>query len=214
MNFGQILSMVTSDGIDQSERSNAQEWVRMRHAALWDWKDWTFKYAQAPITFTSGQQVLNSGDYPSDLHDVLAMYDQYGEPIRGYRDVRQFFDRYNVNALPVTSSSPEAYTMLNGGPLVGPMGNGSAGIIVYEKNKPSLINDSDLTGLPDGFDLALVHGAKATGMQITNNPLAQTHEMAYETIISELENGYLTQVLETGEQSGAYRPGAGYFPWW
>ena len=83
---------------------------------------------------------------------------------------------------------------------------------MYEKEKPSLAADSDPTGLPDGFDLALVHGAKAEGMLMTNNPLATTHDQAYMSIIAEMENGWLDQTLETGEQSGAYRPSAGV--WW
>lgn len=104
--------------------------------------------------------------------------------------------------------------MIAGVPYIGPLGNGTSGIVVYQKEKPSLVNDSDSTGLPDGFDLALVFGAKATGYELTNNPLAPSLEQAYMTAIANLENGYLDQTLETGEQSGAYRPGTNMLPWW
>lgn len=214
LNFGQVLNAVLTDGLDPGRRSDAQEWVRFRHASLWNYADWTFKYKQANITFTSGKQALNTGDYPSDMHAVYAMYDQYGEPLRGFRDARQFFDRFNTLTLPATSIAPEAYTMLAGVPYVGPLGNGTTGLVVYQKEKPSLINDSDSTGLPDGFDLALVYGAKATGFEFTNVPLASQFEQGYMSAIAALENGWLDQTLESGEQSGAYRPGTGSFPWW
>lgn len=213
LNFGQILDAVLTDGIDASRRNDAQEWVRYRHTTMWDYADWSFKYATAPITFTSGSQPLNEGDYPSDLHTVYAMYDVFGVPLRGYDDVRQFFDSYNTNTLPITGP-PEAYTMMAGVPFIGPEGNGTTGIIVYQKEKPSLVNDSDETGLPDGFDLALVYGAKATGYELTNNPLAPTLEQSYLAAIASMENAWLDQTLETGEQSGAYRPGTNALPWW
>ena len=213
LNFGQILNEVLTDGLDQSYRSSAEEWVRYRHAALWDYADWTFKYKTGTVTFTSGQQALNTGDYPSDIHAIYAMYDNQGSPLRAYRDVRQFFDHYNTNALPLTAP-PEGYTTIAGVPYIGPLGNGTTGIVVYQMEKPSLVNDADPTGLPDSFDLALVYGAKATGYELTNNPLAPSLEQAYLSCIAAMENGWLDQTLETGEQSGAYRPGTGYLPWW
>lgn len=213
LTFGDVLTAVTTDGIDSSSRSDAEEWVRYRHASLWDYADWTFKYKTGNITYTNGQQALSSADYPSDIHAIYSMYDEYGVPLRAFRDARQFFDTYNSLTLPI-SGPPEAYTMIAGVPYIGPLGNGTSGIVVYQKEKPSLVNDSDSTGLPDGFDLALVFGAKATGYELTNNPLAPSLEQAYMTAIANLENGYLDQTLETGEQSGAYRPGTNMLPWW
>lgn len=214
LNFGEVLDAVLKDGIDESRRDDAQEWVRYRHAALWDYADWTFKYKQASITFPAGDQIIPTGDFPSDMHAVYAMYDQFGEPLRAYRDVRQFFDRYNVLTMPAQSIGPEAFTMVAGVPYVGPMGNGTTGLVVYQMEKPSLVNDADETGLPDGFDLALVYGAKATGYALTNNPLAPALEQSYDAAIAAMENAWLDQTLETGEQSGAYRPGSGNVPWW
>lgn len=209
LNFGQILDATLTDGLDPARRSDAQEWVRYRHAALWDYADWTFKYKTAPITFTSGAQPLNTADYPSDMHAVYSIYDSTGIPLHGYRDARQFFDRYNtLSPASSTSGTPEAYTMIAGVPYVGPLGNGTAGIVVYQKEKPALVNNADATGLPDGFDLALVYGAKATGFEFTNVPLASQFEQGYMSCIAAMENAWLDQTLETGEQSGAYRPGA------
>ena len=213
LNFGQVLDAVLTDGLDPSRRNDAQEWVRYRHASLWDYADWTFKYKTGNVTYTNGQQALASGDYPSDIHAIYSMYDTYGVPLRAFRDARQFFDTYNRLTLPI-SGPPEAYTMIAGVPYIGPLGNGSEGIVVYQVKKPSLVNDSDSTGLPDGFDLALVYGAKATGFEFTNVPLASQFEQGYMNAIAALENGFLDQTLETGEQSGAYRPGTNLLPWW
>ena len=213
LNFGQVLDAVLTDGLDPNRRGDAQEWVRYRHTILWEYADWSFKYKEGPITFSSGKQALNTGDYPSDLHSPYAVYDQFGVPLKGYDDVRQFFDTYNTNNLPL-EGPPEAYTMIAGVPYIGPLGNGTSGLVVYQMDKPSLVNDSDATGLPDGFDLALVYGAKATGYELTNNPLAPTLEQSYMAAIAAMENAWLDQTLETGEQSGAYRPGTNMLPWW
>lgn len=213
LNFGEIVALVCEDGIDATKNGEAQEWVRNRHAQLWSWANWTFRYATASITFTDDSQVIAAGDMPTDVHGVYALYDFTGVPLRGYRDIRQFFDRYNTLAIPSTDSYPEAYTVLNGQILVGPIGNGSTGLLVYEKQKPSLVNDTDATGLPDGFDIALVAGAKALGYTLSNNPLADSLQQEYMAQIAAIENDWLDETLETGEQHGAYRPGSGWQGW-
>lgn len=214
MNFGQILDAICEDGIDPSRRSDAENWVNFRHAWIWGAADWTFKYAQAPITFTNGQQIIAANDMPTNLHAVYAIYDAHGEPLRAFRDVRQFFDRYNTLAIPITTAYPEAYSVINGQIYVGPVGDGSTGIIVYQKERTPLVNDTDPTGLPDGFDLALVHGGKAEGFKMTNIPLASNFDADFTAAVTAMENDWLDQTLETGEQSGAYRPGSGYPEAW
>lgn len=205
LNFGQILDAVCKDGIAPSRRGDAKEWVRNRQAMIWGAAPWTFKQKQAAITFTANQQAVAGG--PADVQSVYALYDSSGVPVRGIRDIRKFFDLYNNLTLP-TSGGPEAYTVLDGTIYVGPSGDGSTGLIVYEAQKPTLADDTDPTGLPDGFDLALVYGAKATGLTLANvQPLAGEFEQMFQAQVEALMGDYLDSVLETGGQSGAYKPG-------
>lgn len=214
MTFGDILTAICKDGIDPSLRSDAKEWVRFRHAWIWGAQDWAFKRTSGDITFTANAQVVASADAPSDVHAVFAVYDAQGDPLLGMRDIRKFFDQYNVlGGLGNVAGPPEAYTVVDGQVLVGPKGDGSTGLVVYEKEKPSLVNDGDATGLPDGFDLALVHGGKAEGFKLTNIPLSANFDADFTAAVQAMENDWLEQVLETGGQSGAYRPGLAWPAW-
>lgn len=206
MTFGDILDAVCKDGISTQRRGDAKEWVKLRHAMLWGAQPWTFKNGTATIKFTAGQQVVADADAPTDIHAVFAMYDSQGDPIDGVRDIRKFFDDYNTLG-GGGSGPPEAYTIVDGKILVGPTGDGSTGLVVYQKEKPSLVDDTDPTGLPDGFDLALVHGARAEGYRLTNVPLADEEDGIFSSIVVAMENDWLDAVLETGGQVGAYRPG-------
>lgn len=203
MNFGEILDSVCSDGIDATRRTSAKEWVKARHAWIWGAANWTFKETTGSITFTANQQAASA---PADVQAVFAIYNSGGDPLRAFRDLRRFYALYNTLG-GVSASTPEAYTVVNGQIIIGPQGDGSTGMIVYQKTKPALVNDSDATGLPDGFDLALVHGAKAEGFKLTNAPaLAAVFDANYEAAVLALQNDWLENVLETGEASGAYRP--------
>lgn len=208
MTFGSILDAVCKDGIDPAKRSDAMLWVVNRYAMLWGAAPWTFKQKTGDITFTAGVQAAAA---PVDMHAVYAVYDSQGCPLRGERDPRRFFDDYNT--LLSDSGSPEAYTVWNGQVLVGPIGDGSTGQIAYQMTKPPLLADTDTTGLPDGFDLALVYGARATGYALNNvQALAGEYEQMFDAQVAALANDWLDVVLETGGQSGAYRPGSRSVP--
>lgn len=204
--FGDIVTAVLNDSFDPvSKRADAYTWVRARHAWVWDAKSWTFKRGSAPITFTANAQVA---DAPSDVHSVARVYDQNGRRLRAYRDPYQFFDAYNDLAS-ASSGQPEAYTVFNGQILVGPNGDGSTGLVLYEKEKPSLVNDTDPCGFPDGYELMLVHGGKAEGFKLTNIPLAANFDADFTAYVTAMENNWLDEVAEAGsQQTGAFRPGA------
>lgn len=204
MNFGQILDAVCdNNGIPASSRTTAKDWVVYRHAWIWAANNWTFKQATGDITFTADQQ---AADAPTDVQSVFAVYDATGQPLTGIRDLRRFFDLYNTLG-GTGGGGPEAYTVVDGQVLVGPQGDGSVGMIVYQKALPSLVDDDDETGLPAGFDLALVHGGKAEGYKMLNVPLSQTFDADFTAAVTAMENDWLEAVRETGERSGAFRPG-------
>lgn len=208
LNFGQIVDLVLKDGFDETDRADAQNWVVARHAWLWDSDEWTFRMGTAPVTFTANSQFV--AGLPTDFRIATALYNQQGWPLEPIRDIDKFFDDFNTNQN-LGSSGPVAFTVVGPGLLVGPMGDGTTGMLVYEKSKPALIGDLDSTGLPDGYDMTLVHGAKAEGFTLKNVPLAQTFENHFAAGIVALQKNYLTGIRGQVGQMGAYRPGS--FQW-
>jgi hypothetical protein len=73
--------------------------------------------------------------------------------------------------------------------------------------KPTLVNDGDPTGLPDGYDLALVHGGKAEGFKLSNVPLWQGFDDDFTAFANAMRRNYLTGLrASTSKQLGAFRP--------
>lgn len=207
MPYVDIQNAVLADAFSEGKRAKAKTWINARHAWIWDLHEWTFRFGTATVTFTSGSQTVAS--LPSDFRHAVALYDTNGSPITPVRDRRQFFDGYNANLLN-GSGVPRAYTVIGGTMLVGPAGDGSSGLMVYEKSKPTLVNDSDLTGLPDGYDLALVHGAKAEGFKLANIPLWQGFDEDFTAYIHAMEANYLNEIQGAAGQMGYWRPGQGH----
>lgn len=204
LTYKQIVDAVLADGFAESKRSSAQQWVQFRHAWLWNLEEWSFRYSPpTAVTFTANSQIVNLGSI-TDFHAAVALYDANGSPVPGIRDHREFFDLYNANASSGTGG-PEAYTVVNSSLYVGPAGDGSSGLLVYEKSKPALSADTDTTGLPDGYDLALVHGGKAEGFKLSNVPLWSGFDDDFNAAANALRRDYLSKVREQGQQFGAYR---------
>lgn len=205
LTYKQIVDAVLSNAFAESVRSDAQKWVQGRHSWLWDAEDWTFKYAgPTSVTFTSGSNTV--GSLPTDFQAVDALYDANGDELVGYEDAREFWRRYNAN-LNLGSGTPEAYTVVDSTLYVGPAGDGTSGLLFYEKTKPSLSLDADTTGLPDGYDLALVHGAKAEGFKLNNIPLWDGFDQDFTAYLNAMRRNYLRKVNTAGRQLGAWRPG-------
>lgn len=205
MPYVTIQNAVLADAFAEGKRDQAKLWIQARHAWLWDLEEWTFRFTTGNVVFTAGSQVVSLGAI-TDFRAVEALYDAQGNPLRGYKDFRAFLDRYNVNEN-LGSGRPEAYTVLGGQLLVGPNGDGSSGLLAFERAKPALVNDGDLTGLPEGYDVALVHGGKAEGFKLSNIPLWQGFDEDFTAFANAMRRNYLTAVRQSGaSQFGAFRP--------
>lgn len=205
LTFKAIQDAVLADAFDESKRADCKNWINFRHAWLWDLCEWTFKFATATVTFASNSQ--QASGLPADFGIALVLYDSTGAPVTPVRDFRKFFDHFNAN-LQAGAGSPEAFTVLDGQIFIGPNGDGSTGLLVYERTRPTLVNDSDSTGLPDGYDLALVHGGKAEGFKLANVPLWQGFDDDFTAAANALQRNYLTGIRGQVGQHGAYRPHA------
>lgn len=203
MTFRQLQDAVLEDAFDESKRGDVKNWIIARHAWVWDLNEWTFRFGTASIVFTAGSQLV--GSVPSNFRLAIAMYDANGSPLVPVRDIRAFFDRYNAN-LGQSGGAPEAFTVVGDTITVGPAGDGSTGLLIYEKSKPALVNDGDLTGLPDGYDLMLVHGGKAEGFKLGNVPLWQGFDDDFNAAANALERSHLTSVRGVVGQFAPFRP--------
>lgn len=210
LTFKAIQDLTLKNGFYETDRADAKNWIVARHTWLWTVRQWTFREGTATVTFNSGFQQI--AGQPADFLIATALYDQQGSLLRPIRDIDRFFNDYNTN-ISQGASGPEAFTVVAGQLLIGPSGDGSTGLLVYERSKPALVNDNDLTGLPDGFDLTLVHGAKAEGLALSNVPLAQTHENLFAAGVAAMENDYLTGIRGQVGQMGRYRPDRGFSQW-
>lgn len=204
MTFAEIQAAVMANAFGAALLPSVKQWIIFRHRDLWDAEEWTFRYGSATVTFPTGQV---AGGLPDDFRIAIALYDSQGNPVAPIRDARLFFNRYVESGSP-GSGPPEAYTIFGGELLVGPNGDGSSGTLIYEKNKPVLSADGDETGLPDGCDLGLVFGARATGFVLTKvAEQAAVPEAEYAATIDSMRRNYLTQVRGDQAQMGADLPG-------
>lgn len=196
-----IQNMVLEDAFPESKRTDAKAWIVDAHTELWDAADYVFKSVLAAATVANG--VITA---PTDIADVFAIYDPQGAPLQAYYDVKQFFDIYNSSAL-ATGTVAEAYVCLGNTVVVKPSTTGTmTGYqVAYRKVKPTLSADTDLSGLPDGYDMALVHGAKRIGFTLINNPFADDFGQLFEAKKRQLKDSYTFGVDEAGVQTPAFR---------
>lgn len=203
LSFLEMQNAVIANGFDESDRASVKTAIQFRHGWLWDLEDWSFRFGTDTVTFTAGSQVV--GSIPTDFHAVLALYDANGNPIRGVQDLRNFFDAANANQS-LSAGTASAYTVVSSQIFIDALGDGSSGLMVYEKSKPTLSADGDTSGLPDGYDLALVHGGKAEMFKLGIVPdLATSFDEDFTAAANALRRNYLRQVKETGQQFGAHR---------
>lgn len=206
MTYSEIQDAVIKNSFASSRRAEARTWIQARHAWLWDAEPWIFRKAvQQTVTFTANSNTVNLGSI-TDLRSVDSLWTALGDEVRAVRDRREFFREFNANASSGTGT-PEVFTVVNGVIYIGPKGDGTTGLLDYEKAKPELSDDADETGLPSGYDLALVHGAKAEGFKLSNIPMAEAFDADFNAYLNAMRLDYLSEVNAQGQQFGAYRPG-------
>jgi hypothetical protein len=205
LTFLQMQNMVLEDAFPEGKRTDAKAWIVDAHTEIWDADNYVFKSTIVPASVVNG--LLTA---PADLADVFALYDQYGARLRPYYDVAQFYDHYNANVIGQTAI-PEAFCVVGLNVAVEPHSAGTvAGFqLAYKKSKPNLVSDTDLSGLPDGYDLALVHGGKAIGFTMINNPFADDFYAKFIAKKQQLRDAYLSGIDQVGDQMPAFRPYAG-----
>lgn len=203
LSFVTLQNMVMEDAFPESKRADIKTWINDALTEMWDAANYTFKSVLAAVTVVNG--VLTG---VSDVADVFALYDQDGAALKGYYDPARFYELYN-SSVASAGTQAEAFLVLGTSIIVKPSVAGTLSNfqLVYRKTKPTLSADADLSGLPDGYDLALVHGAKGIGFTMINNPFADDFVRVFQQKKQQLAAAYTFGIDEAGLQSPAYRPG-------
>jgi hypothetical protein len=201
LTFKTIQDMALEDAFPESKRADAKVWIQDTLTDLWDAENYIYKSTIIATTVVNG--ILTS---PADLADVYAIYDPYGARLQSFNDVGQFYNHYNANLQP--SGVAESYCVVGNAVAVEPHSSGTVSgfQLAYKKASPVLANDSDLTGLPPGYDMSLVYGAKDIGFTLINNPFADDFHQKYLAKKQALRDAYTYGIDEPGEQVAAFRP--------
>lgn len=204
MTFKQIVDAVLLNLFDESQRSDAKNWVNHRYGWLLSIEEWAFLKATEPVTVTAGSQTVT--DVSSAFGVALGMWDADGRPLKAYDDRQAFLSRYNTNL--AVSGTPEAFCVIGSTILVGPTPDTSSStyLLAYEKDGSELSADGDVPIIPTLFHLALVHGGRAEGMKMQLNPSWRDVEQDFLASIDAMRRRYLVSSRQTGEQVPAYRP--------
>lgn len=187
MTFAQICSEVQSIRFDAGQSDSIKRWVNQRYAALWGAEEWTFKYAKANVTATTGTNTITN--LPTDFGIATGLWRADGFPLR-YMPPKAYENLYQGAT---DTGAPEFYTVINGSIYLGPTSNetSSSYLVLYEKRLTALVNDSDTPAIPAERHYLLVIGALALGLALYNDFTYQFIEQEWQQGIAEMKQEWL-----------------------
>jgi len=205
VNFLALQNAVLADAFAEAKRADAKLWINFRNTWIFDVEDWSFTKGTDAVTVTANSQVVSG--VSADFAVALGLWNAEGvplDPVPTYAD----FASYYIGTGNATTGKPEAFHVLGTSILVGPTSSEtSAGyLLAYEKAPTLLVADGDIPNLPEGYHMALVHGAKAEGFKLSNVPLAGAFEEDFAAAIEVMKSKYLTSNRTGHAQVPVYRP--------
>lgn len=204
MTFKQLQDATLADGFAEARRADAKNWINFRLTWLWDVDDWTFTRGSAAVSVTANSQAV--GNLPADFAVAYGLWRFDGAPLKPILDYWDFAANY-IGTTNNATGIPEAYTVLGSSILVGPTSSETNAnyLLAYQKAPTLLVADGDIPGIPAGYHMALVHGAKAEGFKLTNVPLAAQFDADFQAAITAMQSKYRTNNKPRVAQSPAYR---------
>jgi len=192
--FLELQNAVMSDRFDESQRGDVKTWINDCYWDVWHLEEWSFRYATATVSVTAGSQ--NVTGTPTDLAIVRSFQrgDGYGlvalDPVE--------FQRAYYDARTTDSYLPEAYTVIDGAILVGPVSSETATDyqLVYEREYTALSADNDVPALPAGAHLTLIFGAASTGLKLQNDYTWQFFEQQFQDRLNTMRRAYLRDLRD------------------
>lgn len=205
MTFLELQNAVIDKAFDESDRAAVKTWLNFRLAWIFDLEDWTFTQDSDLVTVTAGSQSVSS--LPADFAIALGLDNELGDPLEPIDEYRNFARRY-IGSNNSAAGRPEAFHADGTSILVGPTPSitSAAYLLSYEKEPTLLVADADEPGIPEGYHLALVHGAKAEGFKLSNVPLAEQFDDDFQAAITAMRRKYLRPMRGTSAQVPAWRP--------
>lgn len=206
MTFKEITDAVLAGRFKESQRTDAKRWVNSRLAWLWDLEQWTFTEGAADVAVTDGSKAVSG--LPADFASAIGLFRADGAELAPL-ERHDYEQRYRAAA----AGAPEAFTVFGAGAaaptvLVGPPSNETSASyrLLYEKRATLLVADGDVPGIPEEHHFGLVHGARADGMKLQNDPTWQSVEQNFMATIDTMRRKWLNPMRGMHRQVPAYRP--------
>lgn len=189
MTGAEIVDAVVLDRFPTSMRPRALIALNNRLGHLWRLESWTFRYATASPTTAANDNTLNA--LPADFGVVEDLWNDLGDKI-AYLVPSKFYSLY----LPVTYSTPEAYTVVNQEIRLGPTPTASATWTLSYRKRLTEIADSAsaVTVIPSELHSALVHGGRAELLAAYNDPTAGDMEQQWQLDLEAARRDWLVDV--------------------
>ena len=210
ISFKTLQDTALANGFTEINRADCKNWINFRYGWIIGLEEWTFRRSIASVTFTAGNNILQSA--PSTFGPgsgvAINLQTSDGSQLRAM-DWTDFQQRYygSSNA----QGAPESFTVVSGNVngafgsqvLIGPTPSANdtgqlqylLGVCHLDSNgaiQPGpMMNDTDYPILPTEHHLALVHGAKATGFRLTNVPMAAQLEEDFKNTLAAMRANYL-----------------------
>ena len=218
ISFVTLQNTALANGFTESNRTDAKNWINFRYGWILGLEEWTFRRSLATVNFTANNNIVQNvpSTFGPGAGVAINLQTSDGTQLKAM-DWGDFQQRYYGST--VSSGTPQAYSVVSGNVngtfgsqiLVGPTPNTSdTGQLMYllglchlDSNgtvQPGpMVNDTDYPILPVEHQLALVHGAKATGFRLTNVPMAEQLEEDFKNTLAAMRANYLEDIrADTG----------------
>jgi hypothetical protein len=185
MTVGEMLDGILLDRFEADHRPRALKALNNRYAQLWALEDWTWKYAEVPITLTGNNQY--AGGLPADFGVPMYVWDENHNqlPYLGIDEFRLYYP-------PAVSAYPVAWTVIAQQILLGPTPSSAMTFSTYyRKRLVPFTSEGETPQIPVEFQLALVHGGRAELLAFYNDPTSADMEAQYQLDVQALQRDYL-----------------------
>lgn len=186
MTFADIQDEVITARFNAGQRASVKRWINYRYSWVWGHAEWPFKkLGPTNLSITAADQTPTP---PADLHRVIRLWDDLGQPVR-WLEPERFDLAYESHDY---TGRPSDFKVVNGVLTVGPTPDASYTYhITYEKALTELSADGDEPAFPDRYHYLLVMGAISTGLKLENDPTWQPLEQEFIEAVSAMAEDLL-----------------------
>jgi len=189
MTFGQILDDVMDNPLrfEADLRPRAGRAVNHRYAHVWALEDWTFRFATCKLDVPPGGGPLapEIGDFGTPLY----LWDSNGNQL-AFLNEDEFVNNYFGQ-----TGTPEAWTVIAGGILLGPAATSGSFTCYYRRRLSQMVGEDEYPMLPPEFHLILVHGGRAELLSVSDDPMTAMMEDQFQRDLEAMRREYLIDAV-------------------